>query len=92
MEIASSKQSYSSPRHKLINFFRNSRDKWKAKALEAKATIKKLQNRIRFLESSKEQWKEKYKEQEAEVARLKAQLESVEGELEVKKKSKREPS
>jgi hypothetical protein len=40
---------YKSPRHKLLRFFEKSRDQWKAKCLSAKATVKRLQNRVRFL-------------------------------------------
>ncbi len=80
--------SYASPKHKLLNFFHGSRDKWKAKCIEARATIKTLKNRIRFLERSKEEWKEKAKQRETENAELKTRLLQVEKELEEVKKKK----
>jgi hypothetical protein len=80
--------SYTSPKHKLLQFFRRSRDQWKAKCLEAKARSKTLKNRVRFLERSKEAWKEKAKERAAENAELKTRLLEAEKELEeLKKKS-----
>jgi histidinol-phosphate/aromatic aminotransferase/cobyric acid decarboxylase-like protein len=66
-------KTYKSPLRKLVQFFEKSRDQWKAKCLEAKATAKGLKHRIRYLEQSKEEWKTKAKELEQELARLKAQ-------------------
>ena len=48
---------YSSPPRKLLRFFLKSRDQWKAKCQRAKATVKRLENRVRFLEKSKDEWK-----------------------------------
>lgn len=78
---------YTSPVRKLIRFFRDSRDGWKNKHQEAKALIKRLENRVRFLEKSKDQWKAKAKALEAENARLKGQMDHQEAPQEVKKKS-----
>ncbi len=50
-----------------------SRDQWKAKCLEAKATAKGLKHRVRYLEQSKVEWKSRAKELEKELARMKAQ-------------------
>jgi len=66
-------KTHKSPARKLVRFFENSRDQWKAKCLEAKATSKGLQHRIRYLEQSKVEWKTKAKELENEMARMKAQ-------------------
>jgi septal ring factor EnvC (AmiA/AmiB activator) len=66
-------KTYKSPRRKLVRFFEKSRDQWKAKCLEAKATVKGLQHRIRYLEQSKAEWKTKAKELEQELARMSAQ-------------------
>jgi hypothetical protein len=66
-------KTYKSPIRKLVRFFEKSRDQWKAKCLEAKATAKGLKHRIRYLEQSKAEWKTKTKELEAELARMKAQ-------------------
>lgn len=65
---------YTSPARKLLRFFLNSRDQWNAKCQQAKATVKRLENRVRFLEKSKDEWKAKAKALEAENATLKAQI------------------
>ncbi|MDM8560476.1 hypothetical protein [Candidatus Parabeggiatoa sp. HSG14] len=49
--------SYKSPAHKLLKWFKESRDSWKTKYHELKKNFKQLENRIRFLESSKNRWK-----------------------------------
>ena len=66
-------KTYKSPTSKLVRFFEKSRDQWKAKCLEAKATAKGLKHRIGYLEQSKMEWKTKAKELEKELARMKAQ-------------------
>ena len=66
-------KTYKSPLRKLVRFFQKSRDQWKAKCLDAKATAKGLKHRIRYLEQSKEEWKTKAKELEQELARITAQ-------------------
>ena len=66
-------KTYKSPVKKLVRFFEKSRDQWKAKCLEAKATAKGLKHRIGYLEQSKMEWKTKAKELEKELARMKAQ-------------------
>ena len=66
-------KTYNSPIKKLVRLFEKSRDQWKAKCLEAKATAKGLQHRIGYLEQSKMEWKTKAKELEKELARMKAQ-------------------
>ncbi len=68
------KKEYRSPPRKLIRFFAKSRDQWKQKCQSAKATVKRLENRVRYLEQSKAQWKARARSQEAEVAALRAQL------------------
>ena len=58
---------YKSPSHKLISFFKKSRDQWKAKYLSSQEVTKYLKNRISFLTRSKEHWKEKAKTLEQEL-------------------------
>ena len=74
---------YSSPPRKLLRFFLKSRDQWKAKCQGAKATVKRLENRVRFLEKSKEQWKSKAQALEKENAHLKAQAQEEDRQREV---------
>jgi len=75
------KGTYKSPIRKLVTFFENSRNQWKAKCKERKRTIKRLKNRLRFLEESKALLKNKVKEQQAEIARLKSNEDEREKEL-----------
>lgn len=85
-------EGYKSPRHKLIRFFEKSRNQWKAKCLNAKAVVKRLQNRIRFLEKSKDRLKHRVSELEAELNTLKRLLQAKDHELDqLKKKSLRHP-
>jgi tRNA nucleotidyltransferase/poly(A) polymerase len=79
-------KTYKSPRRKLVRFFEKSRDQWKAKCLQAKATVKGLKHRIRYLEQSKAHWKTKAKELEQELAQIRAQQERVQS-LEADKKN-----
>jgi len=79
-------KTYKSPLRKLVRFFEKSRDQWKAKCLEAKATAKGLKHRIRYLEQSRAEWKTKAKELEQELARMTEQQDRVQG-LEDNKKN-----
>jgi len=77
---------YKSPRYKLVRFFEKSRNQWKAKCLNDKAVIKRLQNRIRFLEKSKDRLKHRVSELEAELNTLKRLLQAKDHELDQFKK------
>ena len=72
MKSATTDKVYKSPVRKLTRFFEKSRDQWKAKCREAKATIKYLKNRVRFLEESREHWKNRVQELEARVKQMEA--------------------
>jgi hypothetical protein len=63
---------YKSPQRKLLKFFKQSRDRWKAKCREAKALVKQLKNRVRFLERSRDRWKAKATLLEAELRQVNA--------------------
>ena len=82
---ASDTKQYKSPTRKLVKFFEKSRDQWKAKSAEAKATVKRQRNRIRYLEASKEKWKRKAIELEKELAWVKTNT-NLESEQEEKKR------
>jgi predicted nucleic acid-binding Zn-ribbon protein len=62
---------YKSPKQKLLRFFERSRNQWKIKCKAAKATVKRLNNRVRYLENSKADWKSKAIELEKELAEMK---------------------
>lgn len=65
------------PRQETSAFFEQSRDQWKAKHRIAKASVKRLKNRVRFLDQSKEHWKSRAQELEREIARLKASAQAL---------------
>jgi chromosome segregation ATPase len=72
---------YKSPQRKLVRFFEKSRDQWKTKCQTAKATVKRLENRVRFLEHSKAQWKSRTQTLEQEVSQLRRQVACLKGEV-----------
>jgi len=61
----------------LLEFFRGSRDKWKAKCAEAKATLKKAKNRSQWLETSRDNWKARAAELEAELQSLREEQKAI---------------
>jgi chromosome segregation ATPase len=77
MQSAVKDKAYKSPVRKLARFFEQSRDQWKAKHRIAKASVKRLKNRVRFLDQSQEHWKSRAQELEREVARLKASAQAL---------------
>jgi hypothetical protein len=52
-------KSYKSPDYKLLPFFENSRNNWKAKAQLRQRRLRLQQNRISALETSRRKWKER---------------------------------
>ena len=72
---------YKSPLKKLVKFFEESRNKWKAKAQESKQKVKLQGNRIRFLEESKLKLK-------ADVLKLKSQIRDLESKNKKKRQQK----
>ncbi len=78
MDNTAKDKTYKSPLRKLVRFFEKSRNQWKAKHQQAKASVKRLKNRVHFLEQSKEQWKNRVPELELEIARLKAREQALE--------------
>jgi chromosome segregation ATPase len=78
---ASTREDYKSRPGALIWFFRKSRDGWKRKYQDLKATVKGYTNRIADLTQSREQWRAKAEQAgqrltalEAELAGLRAQV------------------
>jgi len=88
MKSATKDREYKSPVRKLARFFEKSRDQWKAKCREAKATIKRLKSRIRFLEESRDRWKQRAKELERELDEAKARERKLEEELEAREEER----
>lgn len=69
---------YRSPLSKLVDFFRRSRDRWKAKCKAAKQENKSLKIRLAKMTESRNRWKSKAQgvEQDAERSASKAQPET----------------
>ena len=57
MSAIEGKKAYKSPIHKLLSFFRRSRDGWKKKCRAAKAMAKDLKNSMGKLRQSRDRWK-----------------------------------
>jgi uncharacterized protein YlxW (UPF0749 family) len=78
---------YKSPARKLIPFFKNSRDKWKAKYKEVKYKAKLMQNRIRYMEKHSAALKQKVKALEKELQSVKNKKQNLAHELKSLKKT-----
>ena len=78
---------YKSPVRKLVLFFKNSRDKWKAKCQAAKYQAKLLQNRIRHMEKRGTELKQKVKALEKELQSVKNNEQKLVHEVERLKKT-----
>jgi hypothetical protein len=61
-------KSYRSPKHKLLAFFKSSRDQWRTRAKEYHQEKRFLQTRIRDLEASRDHWRERYFEERPALA------------------------
>lgn len=66
---------YRSPIKKLVKFFEQSRDNWKAKCQEAKRRVKLLHTEVADLRASRERWKQEAKQLRAELEQLREELE-----------------
>ncbi len=59
---------------RLARFFKDSKDKWKAKSLANQQRIRELDVRVRDLERSREKWKQEAKQSQFELAALARQV------------------
>ena len=71
------KNKYKSPSHKLITFFKNSRDKWKERATERRKDSRDLQIKIRDLNASRDKWKKIAKDKCKEADKLQEEINSL---------------
>jgi len=76
--VSAESKEYKSPLYKLVDFFRRSRDKWKAKHKASKRESKRLANQTAAVERSRERWRTECKKLRHEVASLKKQLSGLE--------------
>lgn len=67
-------KNYTSRRGALIWYFRKSRDGWKRKYQELKASVKQLKNRVADVTKSREQWRLKAEETAARLAASQAEV------------------
>jgi len=68
---------YKSPVSKLLTFFPQSRDRWKAKCQEAKRERKLMANQVRAVEKSRDHWKQAAKEARRLAAQYQRELEEL---------------
>jgi lipopolysaccharide export system protein LptC len=66
-----------SPVRKLLKFFQNSRNGWKAKCQQAKAQNKHWATQTRAVEKSREAWRQKAESAERELRALRQELEAL---------------
>lgn len=69
-----SSDEYLSPLKKLVVFFRNSRDQWKAKHHEVKKLVKRLQNQTRAVERSRQAWRTRAESAERQAKGLQREI------------------
>jgi len=70
-------EGYSSRPGALIWFFRKSRDRWKGKYQDLKATVKGYKNQIAAVTKSREQWRLKAEQAGERVAVLEAEIRAL---------------
>jgi hypothetical protein len=68
---------FKSPLPKLVVFFEDSRDRWKAKCQKVKRQNKLLANQTRAVEKSREGWRRKAIEAEGRIHELERELEDL---------------
>jgi peptidoglycan hydrolase CwlO-like protein len=95
VETAPTSKEYTSRPGALVWFFKKSRDRWKSKYQELKASIKGYKNRVADLTKSREQWKLKAEEAAEQLSTLKTEVAALRAEAaaraEEKKRTKVSP-
>ena len=81
-------EEYSSRPGALIWFFRKSRDRWKRKHQDLKATVKGFKNQIAAVTKSREQWRQKAEEATERISALETQLTESRAQAEAAQKKK----
>jgi septal ring factor EnvC (AmiA/AmiB activator) len=80
---------YTSRPGALIWFFRKSRDRWKKKHQELRATVKGLKNQIAAVTKSREQWRLKAEHSSERASELEAELAALQAQVAIQTKKKR---
>ena len=82
------REEYSSRPGALIWFFRKSRDRWKRKYQDLKATVKGFKNQIAAVTKSREQWRQKAEEASERVSALEIQMSELRAQAEASLKKR----
>jgi hypothetical protein len=82
------REDYTSRPGALIWFFRKSRDGWKRKHLDLKATIKGFKNQIAAVTKSREQWRLKAEQAGERVSALEAEVRELRAQAAADKKKR----
>lgn len=89
VETTPTSQEYTSRAGALVWFFRKSRDRWKSKHQELKATVKGYKNRIADVTKSREQWKLKAEETAARLTEVEAEVAVLHAEVAARAEEKK---
>jgi peptidoglycan hydrolase CwlO-like protein len=81
VDAARTREDYKSRPGALIWFFRKSRDRWKSKYQDLKATVKGFKNQIAALTKSREQWRGKAERAEERVTALETENAALRAEI-----------
>jgi septal ring factor EnvC (AmiA/AmiB activator) len=85
----SNNDEYSSRPGALVWFFHKSRDRWKKKHQDLKATIKGFKNQIAAVTKSREQWRLKAEQASQRVSELEAEVAALHAQVTIQTKKKR---
>jgi chromosome segregation ATPase len=80
---------YTSRPGALIWFFRKSRDRWKKKHQDLRATAKGFKNQIAAVTKSREQWRLKAEQASQRVSELEAEVAALQAHVAIQTKKKR---
>jgi predicted nucleic acid-binding Zn-ribbon protein len=83
------REDYASRPGALIWFFRKSRDRWKKKHQDLKATVKGFKNQIAAVTKSREQWRLKAEQAGERVSALQAEVRELRAQAAAADKKKR---
>jgi chromosome segregation ATPase len=89
LTVHDDRKTYKSPQRKLVEFFAQSRDQWKGKCREAKASLKQLKKKLQRGEERQRRQKQQVHALASEVARLQAEKRRLEEALAVGEKKAR---
>jgi hypothetical protein len=72
-----STKEWKSPAYKLVDFFFDSRNRWKTKCKQLKRERKRMQNQVRAVEKSRENWAVRAAQAELRVRELEKEVENL---------------